>query len=863
VIDQSPHARSRSDGQTAHPDALRPHLLDRRHNLPSEFTSLVGRTEAINELRRLLISTRLLTLTGPGGIGKTRLALALGRTVLPDHPDGVWLVELASLAAPALVAPTTAAVLGIYESGGPVLEHLVDVLRPSTMLLVLDNCEHLSRACAELAEHLLRACPDLQILATSREPLDVRGEVVWRVPGLSVPAPGSVVSALQQLATVDAIQLFAQRARASSGLRLTAQNSAAVASICRQLDGIPLAIELAAGRTNVLTPQEIAGKVGHLVGVLNGGSHSAPARQQTMRATLDWSYGLLSDGERRLFTHLSVFAGGWTLDSAVAICADSEPMGPVRSEDILDITGRLVDQSLVVAEPSESGGMRYRMLEPIRQYAFERLRGSARAATIRTHHRDWYLTLAEATRPALFGPHQRTYLVRLEREHDNLRAALEWSLQNASEPIPALRLAGALYWFWRRCGHGPEGRAWLARALALDVRLGTRAEPAAQRARLQALKGAGILACEQGDYRTAQELVESSLELAEELDDVASTADALYWKAFIGFFLGQREHGRELMQRSLALWRQVGNPWGMTWPLGAQSRAAAWRGDYARALALAQERLRLAREADDPWLIALVLSELGVFAYHQGQHDLADEFLEASQKTFIELHDPGYLACNFTSRGVAARRRGDRSVALECFGESLRGHHRLGQVWGVADGLEGMASVLSDLGRSDSAAELIGSATALRDRHGLQVLSDPAADNDEVANTVRTALGAARFDAIRAKGELLDANEAITHALALVSSMNVKYATGSSTQEHDDDSLTPREREVATLVADGLSNREIAERLVIAVSTAERHVANILAKLAITSRTQLATWMLQHGAQKRGQTADYVAGTSP
>jgi non-specific serine/threonine protein kinase len=845
VIDQSRQTPLRSDAQPAQPVELRHYLSDRRHNLPYELTPLIGRADAIKELRRQLVDARLLTLTGPGGIGKTRLAVALGHAVLADYVDGVWFVDLASVAEPTLVAPKVAAVLGMHDSDGPLLEHLAEVFRSRATLVVLDNCEHLRRTCAEVSEYLLRACPGLQVVATSRERLNVRGEVVWRVPGLALPDRGSVGRRLPELEQVGAIKLFAERARAISGLELTAQNCPAVATICRQLEGIPLAIELAAGRTNVLTPQEMAGRVGDLVGLLRGGGHTTPARQQTMRATLGWSYGLLSETERRLFDRLSIFAGGWTLEAAAAICVDREPSGPIRADNILELTGRLVDQSLVVGQPNESGDMRYRMLEPVREYALERFTETGLAANLRTEHRDWYLALAELARPGLFGPHQGIWFARLEREHDNLRAALEWSLQEPRNAVSALLIAGALYWFWRRRGHGAEGRVWLARALAHDAHLSTSVDPNLKRARLRALRSAGILACEQGDYEAADKLLADSLALAEALEDTASIAESLYWFGFNGFFLGHREQGRVRMQRCLDLWRQVGDAWGMTFPLAAQVSAALWRGEFERATTLARERLSLAQQTGDPWLIASVYGQLGLVAYHQGQYDQASELLEATQRAFVELDDPVRLANNFTSRGIVARAAGEPFAGLDCFSEGLRAHHRLGQLWGVVDGLEGIASILTDLGRFELAAQLIGTARALRTKLGFLPSSFGADYHDRVAKTVRGALGDARYDALCVKGERLDVDAAVAGTLVMVTR---ERARGDSTLQRDVDPLTNREREVANLVADGLSNREIAERLVIAVSTAERHIANILAKLALTSRTQLAARVLQHGS---------------
>jgi non-specific serine/threonine protein kinase len=820
-------------------------LLERTGNLPAQLTSLVGRAEAIADLRRLLVAARLLTLTGPGGIGKTRLALAVGERVMPDYTDGVWLVELAALADPALVAPTVAAVLSIRETERPPLERLTDALRSRVLVVILDNCEHLVRSCAELADGLLRACAGLQILATSREPLGVGGEVIWRVPGLALPAPtGSALDASRHAEHIESVQLFVERARAASGFSLTEQNSVAVAAVCRGLEGIPLAIELAARRTRLLTPAEIASRLGDPFRVLVGGSHTAAERQRTLRATLDWSFGLLSETERTLFRRLSVFAGGCTLEAAAAVCADEA--GQMHPDDILDVLGRLVDQSLVVAQPTQTGDSRYRLLEPLRQYARERLREQGEDANLRVRHRDWCVALAEAAWPALIGPDQRMWLRRLECEHDNLRAALECTLEDAFDAGPALRLAGALHRFWWRAGYLAEGRNWLSRTLELDARLGSRAGVAMQRARLHALTGAGILATTQVDYRDAVAFFTASLALARELDDIAAIADGSYWLGTAVFHLGDRQRSRQLNEKSLALWRQVGDPWGLWFPLGPAAQSAANRGEYPRATQLMEERLQLAQQAGNPSQIAYTYTSMAMLALEQGQHDRAAELLQSARRGLeqVEAGDHDVIARVLFDSGRVARARGALPEALQHYGESLSRFQKSGDVWGIGDGLYDIGVVLSDLGQFEPAARLMGAVAAVGEQRGIQLSSPIEARQLQERNAVRTALGVEHFDALTRAGRALAIEDAIAEALAVVRSQSVAHGPPGP---HGDEPLTPRELEVATLISRGRSNREIADELVIAVSTAERHVANILAKLGLTSRTQVAAWFFRTG----------------
>ncbi|HZO30166.1 MAG TPA: adenylate/guanylate cyclase domain-containing protein, partial [Chloroflexota bacterium] len=432
-------------------------------NLPSQLSSFVGREREIVEVRRLLSTTRLLTLTGSGGVGKTRLAQRVAEELTQAYPDGVWLVELAAVGDPALVPQAIATGVGIREQPGRDLQNtLIDVLRPRLALLLLDNCEHLVAACASVAERLLRACPGLTLLTTSREPLAVAGETLWRVPPLTVPALQDAVmgeDAMQSVLQSEAVRLFEERAHAAApAFALTDQNAAAVAQICRQLDGVPLAVELAAARVRGLAPEQLAARLDDHLRLLTGGNRTALPRHQTLRALVDWSYALLSESERILFRRLSLFAGGWTLDAAEAVCSGvpSTSSGQaVEAEDVLGLLFQLVDRSLVLAEEQHAtdgrqGETRYRLLETLRQYGAEKLSEAGEEADTRTSHLRWCLQLTQGAASILSGPGGAAHARRLEADHDNLRAALGWSLREdgpLSTKLVGQRLAGELWRF--------------------------------------------------------------------------------------------------------------------------------------------------------------------------------------------------------------------------------------------------------------------------------------------------------------------------------------------------------------------------------------------------------------------------------
>jgi len=830
--------------QLMHPELpadFPPLLLENpgNHNLQHQLSSLVGREQAVDELRRLLVSARLLTLTGPGGIGKTRLALGVAEIVLPDYTDGVWLVELAPLSDPALVPATVAATLGVRESNRPLTDQLTDVLRSKAMLLVLDNCEHVISACAELCRCLLQAGRDLQILATSREPLGITGETIWRVPGLAFPAVGEADTFHKPLETA-AMQLFTERAVAVAPSFRISDHTAAVADVCRQLDGIPLAIELAAARITALTPEQIAERVSDRFRLLVSRSRTVPRRQQTLRATMDWSYDLLTKPERTLFNRLSVFAGGCTLETAEFVCADPEQPGQICRQDVLDLIVGLVDRSLVVAEPI---GIitRYQMLETLRQYAAERLRETGEETQLRNRQIDWCIAFAESAQPALIGPEQAVWLARLEREHDNFRSALSWAVGNPQDADPILRLAGELYPLWWHHDHLTEGRAWLAQALDRDAELAS-SSASGRLARVRALVGAGVLARSQSDYRAADTLLTAGVSLARELNDPAALADALFWLGSNAYFLADEQRAQTSSDESLTLWRQLRNPLGMSHTLGTLARLAWARGDYQQTRELLQERMGYAREAGDTRGIASVSVYLGILAYEQEDWDKAAELLASSYRGFRELDAPTMIAWVLRHMAQVSRAQGDVLKAEKEYGESMTLCKNVGATWGMAECLEGVAGLAIDNGKTERAVRLFGCAAAVRENIGLALTPRIASRFEAALARLRSTLGPRRFEVEWHAGRTLSLNDAVT--LAFPRTTRGMLASRKSAESQP---LTKRELEVATLIARGHSNREIALQLVIAISTAERHVANILAKLDLNSRTQIVAWVLKRG----------------
>jgi predicted ATPase/DNA-binding CsgD family transcriptional regulator/DNA-binding XRE family transcriptional regulator len=803
-------------------------------NLPLPPTPLIGREREAAALGDLLgqDGVRLVTLTGVGGAGKTRLALHVAADLHGRggrFPAGVWLVELAPVADPALVPHAVAAALAVRDApGAALLDGLVAALRPRALLLVLDNCEHVLAACAALAERLLAGCPGVRILATSREPLQIAGERQRPVPPLAAPDPGRP-AAVDDLARYPAVRLFVARAQAVvPGFVLTPENAAAAAQVCARLDGIPLALELAAARVGVLAVAQVAARLDDCLRLLTGGSRAGPTRQQTLRGTLDWSHDLLAEPERVLFRRLAVFAGGFDLEAAEAVCAD----------DALEALTHLVHRSLVVADAGAGAGgdaaARYRLLEPVRQYARQRLAASGEEAAVHARHRDWCLALAEAAAPALGGREQLAWLARLDAELDNLRQALAWCGEH--DPAAGLRLAGLLAPFWRVRSYYDEGSRWLAalldrapgggaaRAAAL---LGAAAltlsqwDLAGTRTRLEealalsralgdagliaaALRGFGNLHIFTGDLASARAVLDEGLARARTAGDRRGLADHLLLLGVVAYDGDELLEARSLLEESLAqaravgdralistaLWlagraamrlgdveaaerrllegldvaRELGAPRTVTRIQEQLAGAASWRGDLRGATAWHEAGLALARETGDEHGMALHVTGLGRVAHAQGDHVRAARLLDAGLARFTDLHDKRWVAASRQALALVACSQGDAPRARGLLRASLAARRELGDRAGIAACLEALAAVAAGE-RPEHALRLAGAADALRTALGEALSPAAQATRRRWLEPARRAAGA-RAAAAWADGQTLAVEQAIASALA-------------------------------------------------------------------------------------------------
>lgn len=711
-----------------------------RHNLQVALTSFIGRDRELREVARLLDRSRLLTLTGAGGSGKTRLAIEAAMPRLNACPDGVWLVELAGLRDPALVPAATASALGLtLPAQRPALEGLSALLGQWRALLILDNCEHLVAACAVLAEQLLGACPGLRILATSREPLRVPGEVTWRVPSLTLPTPGRSPDPAE-LDSYESVRLFCERAGdVASSFALGEENAGAVAEICWRLDGMPLALELAAARVGSLSPAQIAERLGDSLAVLTAGSRSSLDRQQTLRATLSWSHALLTSAERAVFCRLPVFAGSFTLEGAEEVAAGEG----IDQREVADLLGRLVDKSLVVAE-EDAGGYRYRLLEPMRQYARERLADAGEAPAVEARHHAYYLELARAADPEGAAAASSTAPDRLEADHDNLRAALAWALRH--EPEQALALAVHMWPMWMSGSHYREGSRWLDAALA--------AAPAPTLLRAEALRAACGLEVRLGQAGGLSELGTERIEIFRALGDGAAVAHALDELGVYAYMAGRHDRAEQLYAESRALGEELGERKVTAAVLHSLGVLAQCRGDFAGAREMLLESLSGLRElpaADrdpffrvhtvglfvaevgvagaprmyfeetlqffrrvDAWrAIGYVLAGLGDVARAQGLRDPARERLNESLAYFRDARDAMGTAFALNRLGNLAGAVGDHELGREWLEEGLVLRRELGDRRGVGMTLGNLGVLAARAGDLERGRSLVGEALTL------------------------------------------------------------------------------------------------------------------------------------------------------
>jgi non-specific serine/threonine protein kinase len=689
----------------------------RNSNLPWPVTSFVGRERELVEIKRLLPRTRLLTLAGVGGIGKTRLALQVAAEVLDAYPDGVWLVDLASVEDPGLVPQTVATVLALKEQPGKTLmQSLTEHLASRHLLLLLDNAEHLLDACALLADAVLRQCPHVVMLATSRERLGTAGEQTYPVPALSVPDPERDATAAS-LEKYESARLFIERARLNlPHFAVADDNAPALALICCRLDGIPLAIELAAARVRSMSVEEISRRLDQLFHLLTGGSAITPRRHQTLRALIDWSYDLLTNAEKLMLRRVSVFSGGWTLEAAEQVCSGEG----IDDWEVLDLLTALADKSLLLAEEID-GATRYRLLETVRQYAQEHK--AAEQPRWRARHLSYFVALAEEAEPLFVGVDQRAWLDRLETENDNLRAAMAWSAEAGSDAVAGLRLASAVWRFWTIRGYLSEGRGWLTRLLAAAPR----AQAAAARAK--ALKAAGGLALEQADYSDARALCDEGMALYQELGDRRGVANMLSDLGALATHQGDYPAGRALLEESLAIRRQLDDRWGISTSLSILGDWALDQGDYRAARVLHEESLTIKRELGNRYGMAVELHYLGTVDKEEGEH-------RSARVRFEE----GLVIC---------RELGDRH--------------------GIAELLEGLASGVAAMGRPGRAARVWGRAERLREEIGSPVKAGGQRlryDRDVAA--ARAALGDdAAFDSAWQEGRAMTLDRAMADAIGM------------------------------------------------------------------------------------------------
>ncbi len=770
------------------------HQRARPNKLSLQLTSFVGRTHEIGEVKQLLMTTRLLTLTGPGGAGKTRLSLEVANTVLEDFKDGVWLVELASLTDPQLVVQEVIVALGLREaSGRSKLETLTEYLQNKNLLLVLDNCEHLILACAELVEQLLRVCPGVRILATSREALGINGETVWQIRPLSLPDlhPSRTIESLSQS---EAVQLFVERAQAvQPAFHITTADAEAIAQIGHQLDGIPLAIELAAARVKVLSVPQISARLDNSLKLLTGGSRTANRRHQTLQAAIDWSYNLLTEPEQRLFRQLAVFANGFTLEAAEELVDDETEQNAVLPHTVLDVLSSLADKSLIVVNHGQQ--VRYGILETIRQYAWEKLKDSGESDQIRQYHLAYYLQLAEEAAPKLKGAEPLTWLSTLETEHDNLRAAMTWSLESGATE-EGLRLVIALGYFWYRGGYLSEGSEWYERMLSSN------AETKLVHAR--AILGAGDLAFIQCNYQKALTLGE----------------------------------------RSLAMGRQLGDKRAIAASLGLIGRTFQWQGERDQAATLLQESLALFRELGDEWDVAQILIHLGDIQLRQGNYEQANTFLEASLNLLKKLGDKWRLALALGALGENFRRQGNYQQAESHFQQGLAIYQELNNTVDVLWILQALAISAVEQGQAKRAVHLWGAAESLREAAHAPLSSSYQSDYAPFLKSARTALGEEAFTTAWSDGRSLTLEQAIALAKSVP---EIEVSPQTAQKETQLSGLTSREVEILRLVATGLTDAQVAEKLTLSPRTVSKHLQSIYSKLHLPSRSAATRFAIDHG----------------
>jgi predicted ATPase/DNA-binding CsgD family transcriptional regulator len=872
------------------------------NNLPIQLTSFVGREKELADVQRLLQNTRLLTLIGPGGTGKTRLSIQAASEMLDQSPNGVWFVELAPILDPLLVPRTTAIAIGLRdEPQRPVIDMLCDYLNEKKILLILDNCEHLVDACARMADQILHAAPETRILTSSREALGIGGEVTYRVPSLGLPDPQHLPP-IEALSQYEAVKLFIDRAIAAvPTFRVTNENAPALAQVCNKLDGIPLAIELAAAKIRVLSVEQIAKRLDDRFRLLTGGSRTVLERHQTLRAAIDWSYNLLSSAEQVLFQRLSVFVGGWTLEAAESVCSDEA----VKSEDVLNLLEQLVNKSLVIAEEVRHEA-RYHMLETIRQYAYERLAQNGEEEFLREKHTRWYVELAETAEPKLRGHGQLEWLDRIEQDLDNIRSALEWSLHNNVDL--GFRIMNGLRWFWDIRDYTVEGNQHVDRLMKAGP-----FDPTPLHAKSLAT-AAWVASVTAATMERMVVFAEAGRRVSREVGDVESFALCISLSAVAQSWQGNIDRSLQLFEESLALFKEIGISWGIQRVLCGIGFTLPSPGNYERALAALLKSLALSRESGDIDSSHFVLFCLGNLSFEQGYYEQALDYYQESllivrevknkamnarllqrmgevhiqlgqydraQELMIEsigieqnLANPRVPGFAFERLGRVARLQGDFEQAGKYYLEGLR----LSQKYAGRDTLAWCLVSLAELAalkdQPKRAARLLGAANSIPELY-LNLYSHERLELERKSAFIRSQLDEIDFQVEYESGLQMSPDEAVAYALKVAEEIKFPFDSDiekSGTPPHLPSQreaekqkyggLTTREREVAAQIAQGKSNQAIAAELFLSLKTVEAHVTRILTKLGFTSRAQIAGWAVAKGLAQAPKDLDMLGKES-
>jgi predicted ATPase/DNA-binding CsgD family transcriptional regulator len=809
-----------------------------KSQLPTPLTSLIGRKHEVEAIRRLLSwpDVRLVTLVGPGGVGKTRLAIQVAADVTHATRDGAVYVDLSPIHDPALIALSIAQALGVRDTGTQsVVDGVTSAIRDRALLLILDNFEQVSDA-APFLTTLLHDCPHLRILVTSRSLLNVSGEHGYPVPPLRVPAPDQTLS-LSDLRECEAILLFQQRARgARPGFRITDSNASAVTSICRRLDGLPLAIELAASRLNLLSPAALLSRLEHRLALLTGGPLDQPPRLQTMRGAIAWSYDLLSPSEQHLFQRLAVFVGGCTLEAAEAV-------GLPNGGPVFDDISSLLSKSLLRRIEQVDDSFRLTMLETIREFGLEQLELSGEAEEARRQHAVYFQGVVQDAEAGLRGQQQREMLLRLEAEHDNIRAALAWSLATEANASIGLSLAAQLHWFWYLRGYFTEGRRWTERALTLrqdDLR-------SALRSRL--LAGMGILAFPQGDYAEAETMLGESISISTERGDRSMAGYGLHFLGLTRLTHGDYAGSRSSLGESVRCYRASGDSWGLATSLCSLGITALQVEDSAAA-SLIDESLSLVRELGDEWCLARALHYSGEIARSENDYERARMLYEESLGLYQRLGHMNTAASVLHNLGYVALHSGHPGRAATLFADGLTVHVQHGDRRNIAHCLGGIARIASQYGHPEQSARLYGAADALFDATRAAMWPIDHVEYGRGVAMLHTRLSEEAFRAEWSAGQALSLEQAVSLALQSVETLTAHHATDEATAAsaaRDQADLSAREDEVLHLLADGLSDREIAAALSISPKTVGNHVSSILGKLGVSTRTAAAAQAIRRG----------------